>query len=311
MKQAFLIALITGCAAGSFGQATLKITSAAKIKTTAGVYMVLRNSNLVSNGAIVQGAGNGTIKLTGNINTTCSGTGSLTLDKLEVAIDNGFADTLKSPVSVITLVTLTSGQIVSNGNLTLKSDSITYLTARIAPVVSPASNPLAGNVTVERYINSAARRAYRLLGPSVSSATSIHANWQEGAIANYDNPHPRYGVQITGSTVDQYNGFDQTQTGAPGLFTFNPASGWVAIANTNVNILDVKTGYLLFIRGDRSYDLTQPGPGFIHNNTTLRATGTVTTGTVTWSGLSGTANANALVTNPILLLLTGQKYMKM
>jgi hypothetical protein len=185
----------------------------------------------------------------------------------------------------------------SAGHLTLRSDATnTALIADITNNNTNSGNAYSGITTVERYIPALDRRAYRLLGPSVNSTNSIHANWQEGATYNQDDPKPLYGTQITGPSPDQYHGFDATQTGQASLFLFANNS-FVKIANTDVLKLDAKTGYLLFVRGNRSYDLSQPQPGpFVSSSTTMRATGTVLTGTQTFTATSDTDFV--LVTNP-------------
>ena len=185
----------------------------------------------------------------------------------------------------------------SAGYLTLKSDAAnTAIIADITNNNTNSGNTYSGITTVERYIPSLDRRAYRLLGPSVNSANSIHANWQEGATFNQDDPKPLYGTQITGPSPDQYHGFDATQTGQASLFLLNNNS-WVAIANTDILKLDAKTGYLLFVRGNRSYDLSQPQPGpFVSRSTTMRATGTVLTGTQTFPAVYDVDFT--LITNP-------------
>ncbi len=149
----------------------------------------------------------------------------------------------------------------------------------------------ATNVTVERYITSLNNRAFRLLAPSVNTTTTIRANWQEGGATPAG-----YGTHITGSTTGA-NGFDATQTGNPSLYlyTANPPA-WQAVANTDATNLSATTGYLTFIRGDRTIDLNSTASPLPTNNTVLRATGTLLTGTQTF-GLAS-ATGFSLITNP-------------
>jgi len=208
---------------------------------------------------------------------------------------------------VLSFGNVNNSVLTTGGFLTLHSDVTN--TARIADLTNNgvnSGNDVSGDVTVERWMHAgtadvpAGDRAYRLIAPSVNTSTTIHANWQEGATYRGDNPNPGYGTHITGVGIpyDQMGGFDGTITGEASLFLFN-GTGWASIANTNATNLNAKTGYLLFVRGDRSYDLDQPPGGpFISHNTTLRAKGNVLTGQQDFTGLSGTAGANVLVTNP-------------
>lgn len=150
----------------------------------------------------------------------------------------------------------------------------------------------ATNVTVERFISSLNNRAYRLLAPSVNTATPIRQHWQE----NGSNTAGR-GTHITGSTTGA-NGFDATQTGEGSLFMVDPVTfTYQYVANTNATNLNAKDGYLLYIRGDRTIDLSATGTPLPSNNTTLRATGSLLVGPQSFTGLYGGSEFN-LVTNP-------------
>lgn len=167
--------------------------------------------------------------------------------------------------------------------------------------IGKSTGSIVGNVTVERFLPGKKLASYRMLAPSVNSSSSIKNNWQEGAnntsLMMNRNPVPGYGIHITGSTSSD-NGFDASLTGQASLFTFNQLTDnpvWLPIANTNQTKLDAKTGYLVFVRGDRSADLSsglrQP------ESTTLRATGQVLTGTVKYQSLKGDGKNN-LISNP-------------
>jgi hypothetical protein len=150
----------------------------------------------------------------------------------------------------------------------------------------------ATNVTVERFISSLNNRAYRLLAPSVNTATPIRQHWQE----NGSNTAGR-GTHVTGSTTGA-NGFDATQTGEGSLFMVDPVTfTYQYVANTNATKLNAKDGYLLYIRGDRTIDLSATGTPLPSNNTTLRATGSLLVGPQSFTGLYGGSEFN-LVTNP-------------
>ena len=168
-----------------------------------------------------------------------------------------------------------NGDIINHGNLIFVSTATQN--GELGPV--PPTSIITGNVTVERYMQP--KRSYRMVSSAVSTANSIHDNWQEGAINSTDNPVFGYGTHITGTTTDQTNGFDGTSTGNPSMFTVNVnAQQFEAIANTDVNKLTAGTPYLLFVRGDRSINLNSNSSS---GSTVLRATGSVATGTQTQS----------------------------
>jgi hypothetical protein len=189
----------------------------------------------------------------------------------------------------------------NNYNTTFKS--VRANTASLLQVSGTISN--ATNVTVERFISSLNNRAYRLLTPSVNTATStkpfIRDNWQEGVnnpnTATILNPVPTYGTQITGSQVGA-NGFDATATGQGSLFMYDQTTpAWLPATNTDATNMFAKTGLLVYIRGDRSIDLNSTASTLPSTNTTLRATGTLLTGTQTFTGLASNGNFS-LVTDP-------------
>src|SRR5690554_6365785 len=92
-----------------------------------------------------------------------------------------------------------------------------------------------------------------------------------------NNPNPGYGTHITGTTIDQTNGFDETQTGNTSMFTIDVSSQtFQAIANTDGNTLTAGDAYLMFIRGDRTLSNIDTPDG--HTATTLRARGQLFTG---------------------------------
>ncbi len=215
-------------------------------------------------------------------------------------INNASGVTLGGPTNLTHKLTLSAGTLYTNDYLTFKSNAST--TAMVDQITY--SNAISGNVTVEKYFP--ARRAYRLVSSPITSTTSIKANWQEGvnntSILNYPNnnydPNPGFGTHIAGSTSGS-NGFDATQTGNPSLFIYNNTTqSWSSISNTNSNTLTAGNPYRLMVRGSRSVNINQPDNNPTPTNTTLRSTGTLSTGNVSISGLSSTAGASNFVGNP-------------
>ncbi|MFL9483585.1 beta strand repeat-containing protein [Chitinophagaceae bacterium LWZ2-11] len=192
------------------------------------------------------------------------------------------AASLAGSTSVNNALTL-AGVLTTNNNLTLKSNAGN--TAYVGPV--QGSGSISGNVTVERYIPAHSSRAYSLVSSPVNNPT-IYNSWQEAGAATTG-----YGTQISGSATG--NGFDfASASGTASIFNYNDnnaaGSKWVSLANTNSTTLSTGTGYLLFVRGDRTVGA---GTGPL-TATTLRASGTLITGSVNFAVTGGTAGTQAL-----------------
>ena len=248
--------------------------------------ITLSGSSLTNNGTIT----GGTIVLAGTSGAqTIAGTGLLS----GLTINNTAGASVTGTLGITGVLTLKSGQLSTGGNLTFKSTSITNTgtLAAIDGVINTGS--ISGNVTVERYIPKGFR-GYRDLSPEVYGAGTIKKNWQENGFTPSG-----YGIFITGPTaypgsanagLIDGNGFDETGSTAGNTQDYTYVNGvWTPFANTTSTNLDPFKGYRLLVRGDRTSNLyttpvtnTQSGLAMF-NATTLRATGQLITGTVTYS----------------------------
>jgi hypothetical protein len=232
--------------------------------------------NLTNNGTI---SGTGILSLSGSSAQTMSGTG--TVKHLTVNNAAGVTVASGSNLGVYGILTPTAGTITiqTGGNLILKSTATEEAT--IGTVASCSTEPIIGDITLEKYIP--AKRAFRFLTPGVTTSTNINTNWQEGSTvtstaaypytSGTENPLPGYGTHITG-VGGSTNGFDASNANSPSLFTFDVSSyAWVAEANTNDagNVLKRGEAYRIFIRGDRSANLNTDVEAAIA--TTLRTKG--------------------------------------
>ncbi|MBT0607923.1 T9SS type A sorting domain-containing protein [Aequorivita echinoideorum] len=193
-----------------------------------------------------------------------------------------------------------NGDLTNNGDLIFASSATAN--GELGPV--PPTSTISGNATVQNYMS--AIRAYRLISSAVTTTNnavgsqSINANWQEG-VNNPDintnlNPNEGFGTHITGSQTGQ-NGFDATPSGNPSMYTLNAtAQAFEAVSNTNTNTLNAGQPYLLFVRGDRSIDVTSNASN--PTITRLRATGSLQTGNITQSNLSEIAGGFSAIGNP-------------
>ena len=283
----------------SIGSNTLTLNGAV---SGSGTFTGTATSGASTSNLVIGGAA-GTISFTQTDATTRS------LNNL--TLTNGASATLGNALDVYGTITLNNSSATLNlnaKNLTLKSNSIN--TARIASLAADGSNLTgASSVTMERWIpargNNPASggRAYRLLGPTVNTSGSIKANWQEGqmntSIGTNVNAFLGYGTHITGSGGNS-NGFDVTLSNASSLYaTTNGITPTYTAYTSTSGTLDAKTGYWLYIRGDRSVSTTIAlADNMPTSSTTLRTTGTLLKGTQTFSGISTTPLALSLVTNP-------------
>ena len=196
--------------------------------------------------------------------TIISGTASLSAntDAKNVTINSGATLEIENVLTI-------AGDITNNGNLIFLSTA----TGNGELGIVPASSTITGNATVQRYMSNS--RSYRMLSSAVTTTSSIHTNWQEGGV----DTNTGFGTHITGDQNGN-NGFDATLTGNPSMFTVDYSAtpiAFAAITNTDQTNLEAGAPYLLFVRGDRSINLTDNNAS---SETTLRATGTLQYGSL-------------------------------
>ena len=260
--------------------------------------------NLTGTSVTLSGTIGGNVGLTGTSAQTV--TGNLNLTNLTLINTAGAA--INSTVTIAGILTVTNGNLnTTNGTVTLKSTSITN-----TAVLAPVTGSLTGNVTVERFIPSG-WRVYRDLGAGgVANAGNIFQNWQESGVNTNG-----YGIQITGfagTTVgfDAATGFDYSLTGNHSLFTYiNNIWDSVTVGTKNTT-LDPFQGFRVLVRGDRTNNLQQQLNGYMTNSATVRSTGNLIYGNVTYNvgsvtsdnnytssyGLTSGASAYSFITNP-------------
>jgi len=255
--------------------------------------LTVRGTLTLSNNNIDATDGNSTLVFGGSSAQSLPAASLVNNEIAKLTINNSAGVTLQGTTNLTRLLTLTAGTLNTNGYLTFKSNA--NYTAQMASV--PASGTsINGNVTVEKYVP--AKRSFRFIGSTVNTSTSIHQNWQEDGSDWTDDPNPGFGTHITGSKSGA-NGLDATLTGNPSLFTYsNSTQSWSSILNTNSATLSVGTPYRLMIRGSRSVNIYQGDNFPTPTNTTLRATGTLHTGSYAFNNLSSTPDADNFIVNP-------------
>ena len=186
------------------------------------------------------------------------------------------------------VVTINSGTLATSDLLTLKSD------VNGTGSIGSTAGTITGKVTIEKFIH--ARRAWRLMGAPVSSvnASSINAAWQEGATKSTANPNPGFGTHITYGLESE--GFDQNPQKTFSMKVRNSSGAWVGVPATNKTLVTDYPAYFIFIRGDRSYDITGTTSVTTPTTTILRVTGNVNQGTQAVQTVAATGFT--LVSNP-------------
>ncbi|MBF4984134.1 T9SS type A sorting domain-containing protein, partial [Nonlabens mediterrranea] len=179
--------------------------------------------------------------------------------------------TLLSSVSLIdetelnSYLKLVSGNLITNDQLTFNS-----IDGKSAVIEEVTSGSIIGDVTVEQFYP--AQRAFRFVSSPVDMTGTIFDNWQQGGLNPGDAGYQAgIGTQITGGTS---GGFDVSGSNNPSAFAFSNdgTQAWQApVATDDMNAsLSAGTPYRLFIRGDRSIDLTISD---MPNDTKLTTTG--------------------------------------
>ncbi len=224
------------------------ITVSGALSFTAGT-LAIGSNTLILNGSVSGMSGTNCFTANGSSNITIGGTGSmggsLFFDQTTPGTTNRLSNftynrasqtiTLGNAVQVTTTVTPTAGTLATGGFLTLISDA-----TATACITAGTGSYISGNVTVQRFIPSVARRFRFMSSPSSSSTID---DWR--------------GEFFVTGTGGASNGFDATTSNPSTVFSYNEATsgssslGWTGATNVT-NTLDVGRGYRVFIRGDRS-----------------------------------------------------------
>jgi hypothetical protein len=264
-------------------------------------------------------ASTGTVEMTGTSAQTISGNNFVSNSISNLKLSNTLSSASSANPSVtinsaagmmkisgtVSFGSLNNAVLKTNDNLTLLSSA--SATASISDVTNNSvnsGNNIVDKVVIERYIPG--RRAWRLLAPPVTTASSvkISSSWQESATAvinpaiinSSNNPNPGYGTHITFGNPAT-NGYDQGINGNTSI-RYLTSTGWDAAptSTTGVNVTD-QPGYFVFVRGDRS-TLLSSGTGASISPTVLRTKGNINVGQVDLAlgtdFLSGTSHFRVL-----------------
>ncbi len=292
--------LIINNAAGVSMNSSSDITVSGTLTLTSGTLSIGSNT-LTLNGAVTTTSGTLTGSSSSNL-TIGAAAGTLSFLQTSAAtrslnnltLGAAGAATLGSALDIYGTVGLTAG-----GSLDMNAQAVTLKststgTTRVADLTGSTLTG-ASNVTVERFINDAGKRAWRLLSAQqVTGSQTIFDAWQEsGAVV------ANRGVYMTsgGSVLPGFDGTSQNGTSI--LIHDQTIPSWTSIpvANTNATALSSQQGYMVFVRGDRSHTTTLPTPT-AYNTTVLKTTGALKQGTQGAVTVSATGSGRTLVGNP-------------
>jgi hypothetical protein len=256
--------------------------SANNISIAAGASVVVNGAGVFNLYGTITNTGTfnltaGTLNLAGTTAQTLAGTSLFNGLVKNLTLSNTAGISLSSALGVTGNVAFGTSNVAfaTNNNLTLVSNAAG--TASVNDITNNGTisgNTITGNVSIERYLP--AKRAWRFLAAPVKIATSptITNSWREGT-GGVAGPltSTGYGTRITGPAGTPM--FDQgTQRASMKWFDMTFGLGdFRDITNTAAPIAN-EEGYFVFVRGDRSVDLTDAA-----NITTLRIKGEVRTGT--------------------------------
>jgi hypothetical protein len=261
-----------------------------------GKTLTLGSNTLTVNGEItgtgtLTGSATSSLVIGGTAGTLNFTNGSRTLKDLTLNSSTsatlGTALNITAGINSGTLIVGTGATLSSAGNLTLKSD------ANGTAKVGNSPGTVSGNVTVERYIP--AKRAWRALTtPLKGSDTSIFSQWQNNG-STTDNT---IGVELwgPGGTGSSGNGLAVGPSNSILQYDNSTTGSWTPVTNTNNTLLFStarNNAFMVFPTGGY-------GSGLISSSTTavpttLKATGQLITGEVTYSIPS---SSHTLIGNP-------------
>jgi len=217
------------------------VNGALTLGSAAGGDLIVSGGDLTVDGTLT--ANGRTVTLSGSSAQTLGGTvSSLSLGGLTV--DNANGVTLGTEITLSKLLTLTSGTLTSNGNLTLQSTA-----SGTAAVAGSGNGTVSGDVTMERYVGFPDDASNNSHWRFLASPLSVMLD-DAGTAGNSDNLLSNVWTQATGSGANA-----QVSAGNATIFTYAEdtnvssglAEGWTDVADLNASSITPGDGYLTFL----------------------------------------------------------------
>jgi hypothetical protein len=270
---------------GALNTGDLFVADGASLDASAGDVSV---SQALTNNGTITGINN--IIMNGAAGQTISSDDDAEISRLE--IDNAAGVVQTGTLGITDQLVLTTGNLDATGGDLVFVSTATQ-TAAIAQL-DPSVAGLIGDVTTQRYVPP--KYVWRMMTPSANSSGTIRDNWQDGGGSSSGE-----GTQITGPGGSA-NGFDPTATNNPSLFEWdNLAQSYVAVAATNTGNMTAGTPYRIFVRGDRTFDMTDVNAGTsTSTETVLEVEGALNQGDVTFNNLSNAPGDFIGIGNPYM-----------
>jgi hypothetical protein len=121
----FLLILFTGIIKTLPAQTGLKVAEGATVKTTDGVVITLKDMDLINNGVITQGAGQGSFRFTGSLNNSISGNNIPLINSVVIAKTGSGKVSLMQDIRVGTSIEFISGLMdLNNHNILLERSAL-------------------------------------------------------------------------------------------------------------------------------------------------------------------------------------------
>jgi len=188
-----------------------------------------------------------------------------------LTINNNSSVNIEGKLDIFGTLTLLNGTLNTGDSLTFISNIDG--TARVAAITG--NGAISGNVIVERYIPSSARR-WRFMSSSIANTTL--EDWRNEIFLTGAG---------TGNTVGTLNsnGWDATISNSPSVYFYNETFpnnlnyGWTAEPTISTPIV-VGKGYRVFVRGDRCSLDRLNGLDNTQNAVTMNLIGTLNTGDI-------------------------------
>jgi len=153
-----------------FGQGSVQLTPGARLKSTAGSFMVMNNMHLTNNGAIQYSIGDGTIKFAGTNNVQFSGSGVSMLDKLQLDQTGNGQLMLQTDLTV-------AGEIIfTNGLLNLSNHFVDLGTTGVLTGEAESSHAITqdiGYIQATNTLNAPSGNNPGNLGAMISSPQNL------------------------------------------------------------------------------------------------------------------------------------------
>ncbi len=254
---------------------SIAVPAIKNLQIASGGILTITNGKLTLSGSITSSnainASQGMIEMNGTSSQNIDG--NMFVDKrLSTLINNNTTginvttgDTLLI-TSALAFGNVSNSVINTNNKLTLLSRDTS--TARVDVIAN--GNNINGNITVERYIPLHSKAWQFVAAPTTGQ--TIKQAWQEGSGSPNGNPNPGYGTMITGAMASAPTfGFDVTTLNNGSIKTYNQTTGGYDFVSSTNNSINNQTGYMLFVRGDRSVTTFGAAP----TQTILRTTGTI------------------------------------